>query len=104
MTPAAKSYIQDLINQRSKPPAGIEVGVKTRGCSGLSYFLEYVDQPREHMQQQKFDDFVVFIDAKSMMFLIGTEIDYEQNDLEEGLVFKNPKERGRCGCGESFHI
>lgn len=101
---AAAGQIQTLLQKRGKPSAGIKVGIRTRGCSGLSYTIEYADE------QGKFDEVVeekgvkVLIDPKAVMFLIGTEMDFEQEKLKSGFTFKNPNEKGRCGCGESFHV
>ncbi|PPR38595.1 MAG: hypothetical protein CFH30_01048, partial [Alphaproteobacteria bacterium MarineAlpha8_Bin1] len=66
--------------------------------------LEYVDSVVEGDEVVKFDDVSIFIDPKASFFLIGTEMDYEENELESGFKFKNPNEKGRCGCGESFHV
>ena len=104
MTDAAAQRIQLLLDQRGKPSAGVRVGVRSRGCSGLSYTLEYADE------KGKFDEVVqdkgvtVLVDPKAIMFILGTEMDYVEEKLESGFVFRNPNEKGRCGCGESFHV
>src|SRR5215468_4699189 len=104
VTPAAVERIKALIDKRGKPTAGIRIGVRTKGCSGLSYTLEYADG------QQPMDEVVetggvrILIDPKASLFLIGTEMDYAEDKLKSGFVFKNPNEKGRCGCGESFHV
>jgi iron-sulfur cluster assembly protein len=85
---------------------GIRVSVKTRGCSGLSYAIEFADKDKNI---SKFDDLVIqkgvkiFIDPKASMFLIGSKMIYATNDLKSGFDFINPNEDGRCGCGESFN-
>lgn len=90
--------------ERATPAEAIKVGIRSRGCSGLSYTLEYTDQI------EKFDEVVedkgvkVAIDAKAVMFLIGTEMDYVEEKLESGFRFNNPNEKSRCGCGESFTV
>ncbi len=100
----AAQQIQALLAKRGKPSAGIKVGIRTRGCSGLSYTIEYADE------QTKFDEVVeekgvkVLIDPKAVMFLIGTEMDYVEDKFKSGFNFKNPNEKGRCGCGDSFHV
>jgi iron-sulfur cluster assembly protein len=104
ITDAAAERVKALLAGRGKPSAGIRIGVRTKGCSGLSYTLEYADETN------KFDEVVedkgvrILIDPKASMFIIGTEMDFVDGKLESGFVFKNPNEKGRCGCGESFHV
>ena len=104
VTDAAAGRIQALLASRDKPSLGIRVGVRARGCSGLSYTLEYADE------KGKFDEIVedkgvtVLIDPKAVMFILGTEMDYVEEKLQNGFTFRNPNEKGRCGCGESFHV
>ena len=104
VTPAAAERVKALIESRGKPTAGIRIGVRSKGCSGMSYTLEFADS------QQPMDEIVdtqgvkLLIDPKASLFLIGTEMDYEEEKLKSGFVFRNPNEKGRCGCGESFHV
>jgi iron-sulfur cluster assembly protein len=100
----AAQRIQALIAQRGKPTAGIKVGVKTRGCSGLSYTIEYADEVGKYDEVIEDKGVRVLIDPKAIMFLIGTQMDYVEEKLKSGFVFVNPNEKGRCGCGESFHV
>ena len=104
VTPAAVERAKTLIEGRGKPTAGIRIGVRTKGCSGLSYTLEFADEkgPMDEMVQQ--DGVTVLIDPKATLFILGTEMDYIEEKLQSGFVFKNPNEKGRCGCGESFHV
>jgi iron-sulfur cluster assembly protein len=83
---------------------GIRLGVRTTGCSGLAYVLEYVDSQKE--EDQCFDCLgcKVFVDPKSCAYLNGMTVDYVRNGLNEGFEFINPNERDRCGCGESFRV
>ena len=104
VTTNALHQIKKLITSRENIPAGIKVGINTKGCSGLSYTLEYVDQIDIKDEVFQFDDIKIFIDPKSSLFLIGTEVDYVEGELESGFRFVNPNEKGRCGCGESFHV
>jgi iron-sulfur cluster assembly protein len=104
VTDAAATRIQSLLAKRGKPSAGVRLGVRARGCSGLSYTLEYADE------RGKFDEVVedkgvtILVDPKAVMFVLGTEMDYVEEKLESGFTFRNPNEKGRCGCGESFHV
>lgn len=104
VTDAAAERIQALLAARGKPALGVRVGVRARGCSGLSYTLEYADE------KGKFDELVedkgvtILIDPKATMFILGTEMDFVDDKLESGFKFTNPNEKGRCGCGESFHV
>ena len=104
LTDIAAERALALMEKSEKPMLGLRVGVKSRGCSGLSYFVEYAEE------QKKFEDVVedkgvkIFIDPTAVMFLIGSEMDYVEEQFQTGFVFKNPNEKGRCGCGESFHI
>ena len=104
VTANALHQIKKLITSREKIAAGIKVGINTKGCSGLSYTLEFVDQIDIKDEVFQFDDIKIFIDPKSSLFLLGTEVDYVEGELESGFRFVNPNEKGRCGCGESFHV
>ncbi len=104
ITDAAAERVKYLLEQRGKPSVGIRVGVKKGGCSGLAYVIEYADEI------QKFDDVMddkgvkVIIDPKAIMYLIGTTMDFVEEKMKSGFVFKNPNEKGKCGCGESFTV
>jgi len=104
LTPAAVARVREMLVQRGKPSAGIRIGVRSKGCSGLSYTLEYADdrQPSDEAIEQ--DGVTVLIDAKASLFIFGTEMDFVEEKLQSGFVFRNPNEKGRCGCGESFHV
>lgn len=105
VTDEAFAQIKDLLAARQEPCAGIRVGIRTRGCSGLSYTIEYALKDKNIT---KFDDVImrdnvaIYIDPKISMFLIGSQMIYKENDLDSGFDFVNPNEKGRCGCGESF--
>ena len=104
ITETAAERVKALLTARGKPSLGIRISIRTKGCNGLSYTLEYADE------QQALDEIVeekgikVLIDPKALLFLLGTEMDFVQDQLQSGFVFKNPNEKGRCGCGESFHV
>ena len=104
VTPTAAERARALIDSRGKPTAGIRIGVRTKGCSGLSYTLEFADKQEPMDEVVESAGIRLLIDPKASLFLIGTEMDYEEEKLKQGFVFKNPNEKGRCGCGESFHV
>jgi iron-sulfur cluster assembly protein len=82
----------------------LRIGVKTKGCSGMSYDMSWVDEPAPTDEVVKDKDLTVLLDRKASLFLIGTVMDYEEKNLTSGFTFTNPNEKGRCGCGESFHV
>ena len=104
LTDAAAARVKELLAGRGKPSVGIRIGVRTKGCSGLTYTLEFADEkgPLDEMVEAK--GVTVLIDPKAAMFIIGTEMDFVEEKLQAGFVFRNPNEKGRCGCGESFHV
>ncbi|WP_417792628.1 HesB/IscA family protein [Terasakiella pusilla] len=105
VTENALDRIRALLESRGKPSVGIRIGVRTKGCSGLSYTLEFADEVNEF--DEAFDpaeDVKIMIDPKATMFIFGTEMDYVEEKMASGFVFSNPNEKGRCGCGESFHV
>ena len=104
ITEAAAARVKDLIAQRGKPTAGVRIGVRTKGCSGLSYTLEYADEKGPKDEVVESQGITILVDPKATLFLIGTEMDYVEEKLKAGFVFTNPNEKGRCGCGESFHV
>jgi iron-sulfur cluster assembly protein len=105
VTDTASKKIKQNLDKRGKG-AGIRLGVRTTGCSGLAYTIEYVDDYIAEVGVTNFaqKDFVVLVDAKSLVYLDGVTLDWIRNGLNEGFDFKNPNERDRCGCGESFRI
>jgi len=105
VTDTARKRIKQNLEKRGKG-VGIRIGVKTTGCSGLAYTIEYVDEYTAEPGVTNFahDGFIVLIDAKSLVYLNGLTMDWVRNGLNEGFDFKNPNERDRCGCGESFRV
>lgn len=104
ITPIAVEHIKNLLASREKPSAGVRVGVRSRGCSGLSYTLEYADERLPTDEVIESHGVTVLVDPKAGIFLLGTEMDFVEEKLQSGFVFRNPNEKGRCGCGESFHV
>ena len=105
VTDIASKKVKQLLSKRGKG-VGIRLGVKTTGCSGLAYTLEYVDSytSEEGVTNYAQPDFVVLVDAKSLAYLQGLIVDWARNGLNEGFEFRNPNERDKCGCGESFRV
>lgn len=106
LTEQAASKVKQQLERRGKG-LGIKIGVKTTGCSGLAYTLEYFDKFIEdgtlyHIDTS--DNVMIVIDRKHEPYLSGLVVDYVRNGLNEGFEFKNPNERDRCGCGESFRV
>jgi iron-sulfur cluster assembly protein len=104
ITDSAAERIRQLMAQRGKPSAGIRVGVRSRGCSGLTYTIEYADDVQSYDEVVEEKGVKVIIDPKAIMFLLGTQMDFVEEKLKSGFTFVNPNEKGRCGCGESFHV
>lgn len=101
-TKAAEKIKQNLAKRGTG--IGIRVGVRTTGCSGLAYILEYVDETWEGSTSFRQDGFSIIVDNKDLPIVDGIEIDYVRQGLNEGFEFINPNERDRCGCGESFRV
>ncbi|PLC48476.1 iron-sulfur cluster assembly protein IscA [Pollutimonas subterranea] len=103
LTQQAADHISRYIEKRGKG-LGLRLGVRTTGCSGMAYKLEYVDEPAAGDQVVEQFGVKVFIDPKSLPFLEGTQLDYGREGLNEGFRFTNPNEKATCGCGESFTV
>jgi iron-sulfur cluster assembly protein len=104
LTNNAINQIRKLVLSRKSKPLGIKLDIETKGCSGLTYKLEYVDNPLEEDEVVDVEDIKIFVNPKASLFLIGTQMDYQEGELESGFKFTNPNEKGICGCGESFHV
>lgn len=112
ITEKAKYHIKELLDQKEKDYLGIRVGISTKGCSGLSYDIEYVNQINKYDEVVNLEvsnnedsgSLKVFIDPKAVMYLIGSEMDFVEEKFKSGFVFVNPNEKGRCGCGKSFKV
>ena len=104
LTDTAFSRVKALLAQRGKPSVGIRIGIRTKGCSGLSYSLEYADEKNPLDEVMEIEGVTILIDPKAILFILGTEMDYIEEKMQSGFVFRNPNEKGRCGCGKSFHI
>jgi iron-sulfur cluster assembly protein len=104
LTDAAAQRIGDIMAKADKPVAGLRIGVKNGGCAGMEYTMEWAEaaQPFDEVVEDK--GVKVLIDAKAMMFLLGTEMDYQASTLKSGFVFNNPNQISACGCGESVQL
>ena len=100
----AADRIKQIMSTADKSTIGVRVGVKSGGCAGMSYVMEYAKEvkPNEEVIEDK--GVKVFIDANAIMYLLGTEMDYKTDKFSSQFVFKNPNETERCGCGESFKV
>jgi iron-sulfur cluster assembly protein len=104
LTERAADRVREIMGRSETPYAGLRVGVKNGGCAGQEYVLEYAEEkaPLDEMVEDK--GVKILIDPKAVLFLIGTEIDYETTKLASKFVFRNPNETDACGCGESVTI
>lgn len=104
LTDAAADRVRDIIAKAGKPVAGLRIGIKKGGCAGMEYTMEWAEKP------EPFDEIVedkgvkVLIDAKAVLFLLGTEMDYQTGILKSGFTFRNPNQTSACGCGESVTL
>ncbi len=103
MTKAAANRVKLFLDKRGKG-VGLRLGVKTNGCSGMSYVLEFVDQIEAVDEVFEQYNVKVIVDKKSLIYIDGTELDYTKEGLNEGFKFNNPNVTGECGCGESFNV
>jgi iron-sulfur cluster assembly protein len=103
LTDRAADHVQRYIAKRGKG-VGLRLGVRTTGCSGLAYKLEFADDFQEGDHQFESHGVKVLIDPKSLAYLDGTELDFVREGLNEGFKFNNPNEKDKCGCGESFNV
>jgi iron-sulfur cluster assembly protein len=104
VTDLALSKMQANILKRDKPSLGIRIEVRGKGCSGMSYTMEFCDKTELGDEIVELDGMNIYIDPKSILFLIGLEIDYKEDMFKSGFSFSNPNAKGSCGCGESFHV
>ena len=100
----AASRIKEIMSNAENSAIGVRVGVKTGGCAGMSYIMEYAKEinPNDEVIEDK--GVKVFIDPGAIMYLLGTEMDYKKEQFSSSFIFKNPNETERCGCGESFKV
>ena len=103
MTPAAVDRVRTFLANRGKG-VGLRLGVRTSGCSGMAYVIEFADELESDDQVFEEQGVKVIVDPKSLLYLDGTELDYTKEGLNEGFKFNNPNVKDMCGCGESFNV
>ena len=100
----AASRIKEIMSKADNSTIGVRVGVKSGGCAGMSYVMEYAKEAKKNEEIIEDKGVKVFIDSNAIMYLLGTEMDYKTDKFSSQFVFKNPNETERCGCGESFKV
>lgn len=100
----AIEQVVSILAKRNKQSLGVRVGVKSGGCSGLKYFVEYADEINKYDEVVTVKGVTILIDPKALMYLIGTRMDYIDEQFKSGFVFINPNEKSKCGCGSSFSV
>jgi len=103
LTERAAQHVSSFLARRGKG-VGVRLGVRTTGCSGMAYKLEYADAANAEDEAFESHGVKIFVDPKSLVYLDGTELDFVREGLNEGFKFNNPQEKDRCGCGESFRV
>ena len=104
LSDSAAERIKDIMSKAEKDSLGVRVGVKSGGCAGMSYVMEYTKNPNPNDEVIEEKGVKVFIDSAAVMYLFGTEMDFKKEKFSSQFVFNNPNETERCGCGESFKI
>jgi iron-sulfur cluster assembly protein len=104
LTPAAEQRIADLMSRAPEGAIGVKLSTPRRGCSGLAYSVDYVNEEAKFDEKIETPGGVFYIDGGSVLYLIGSVMDWQEDDFTAGFVFNNPNAKGSCGCGESFTV
>jgi iron-sulfur cluster assembly protein len=104
LTPGAEKRLADLLAKAPGPVAGVRLSTPKRGCSGLAYSIDYVDAAKPGDEAIETPSGTLFVDGGSLLYLIGSVMDWKEDDFTAGFVFQNPNAKGSCGCGESFTV
>jgi iron-sulfur cluster assembly protein len=104
VTDRAAGHMKKLLASRENPALGLRFGTDKKGCSGLAYKIDFVDEPNPEDEVFETQGVRIYIERASLLFIMGSEIDYEEGQFNSGFVFINPNEKSRCGCGESFNV
>ena len=100
----AANRIKEIMSKAEKNLVGLRVGVKSGGCAGMSYIMEYTKEVKPNDEVIEDKGVKLFVDPGAIMYLLGTEMDYKKEQFSSSFIFKNPNETERCGCGESFKV
>jgi iron-sulfur cluster assembly protein len=100
----AANRIKEIMSKAEKDLVGLRVGVKSGGCAGMSYMMEYIKDVKPNDEVIEDKGVKLFVDPGAIMYLLGTEMDYKKEQFSSSFIFKNPNETERCGCGESFKV
>ena len=104
LTPSAIERLRDINKNSSNDNIAVKLGVKNGGCAGMAYTMDYINEVSQNDEVIKIDDITLVIDPKAILFLLGTEMDYEESTLNSGFIFNNPNQTDACGCGESVTL
>ncbi len=104
LSDAAITRVKSLMQNANDNILGLRVSISSKGCSGLSYVVEYASEMKKFEDIVEYDGIKIFIDPAAVMFLIGSTMDYEESKFQSGFIFQNPNETAKCGCGESFSV
>jgi len=104
LTPAAEQRIADLMAKAPEGTVGVKLSTPRRGCSGLAYSVDYVTEAKPFDERIETPGGSFFVDGASVLYLIGSTMDWQEDDFTAGFVFQNPNAKGSCGCGESFTV
>lgn len=104
LTPSAIERLRDINKKSSNDNVAVKLGVKNGGCAGMAYTMDYINEVSQNDEVIKIDDITLVIDPKAILFLLGTEMDYEESTLNSGFIFNNPNQTDACGCGESVTL
>jgi len=104
LTPSAIKHLKSILEDSSDAKKAIKLGVKNGGCAGMAYTMDYIDEVNETDEYIDIEGIKLVIDPKAILFLLGTEMDYQKSTLNSGFIFNNPNQTDACGCGESVTL
>ena len=104
LTPSAIERLRDINKNSSNDNVAVKLGVKNGGCAGMAYTMDYINEVSQNDEVIKIEGITLVIDPKAILFLLGTEMDYEESTLNSGFIFNNPNQTDACGCGESVTL